>query len=78
MKYKNSDIESEVEVYNYINNTLKGNVVENNIWNETTNQYQTQIMQMQQDSYVNNIVAQAKYNIDIMTSEYATPGYANP
>ena len=78
MKYKNSDIDSEVEVYNYIQNTLKGNVVENNQWNETTNQYQTQIMQMQQDSYVNNIVTQAKYNIDIMTSEYATPGYANP
>ena len=78
MKYKNSDIASEVEVYNYINNTLKGNVVENNEWNETTNQYQAQIMQMQQDSYVNNIVTQAKYNIDIMTSEYATPGYANP
>jgi hypothetical protein len=78
MKYKNSDIASEVEVYNYINNTLKGDVVENNEWDETTNQYQTQIMQMQQDSYVNNIVTQAKYNIDIMTSEYATPGYANP
>lgn len=78
MKYKNSDIASEVEVYNYINSTLGGNVVENNQWNETTNQYQTQIMQMQQDSYVNNIVTQAKYNIDIMTSEYATPGYANP
>ena len=78
MKYKNSNIASEVEVYNYINSTLGGNVVENNQWNETTNQYQTQIMQMQQDSYVNNIVTQAKYNIDIMTSEYATPGYANP
>ena len=79
MKYKNSDIASEVEVYNYINSTLGGNVVENNQWNETTNQYQTQIMQMQQDSYVNNIVSQAKYNIDIMTSEYNnTPGYANP
>ena len=78
MRYKNSDVDSEVEVYNYINDILKGNVVENNEWSETTNQYQTQITQMQQDSYTNNIVAQAKYNLDIMTSEYATPGYANP
>ena len=34
---------------------------------------------MQQDSYVNDIVTQAKYNLDIMTSEYNnTPGYATP
>ena len=80
MQYKNSDNQNQIEVYNYITNTLKGNVVENSkLWDETTNQYQTQITQMQKDSYVNNLVTQAKYNMDIMTSEYNnTPGYANP
>lgn len=77
MKYKNSDNENEVNVYNYITNELQGNVVENQQWNKEDDEFRTIILQMQQDSYVENIVTQAKYNIDIMTNEYATPGYAD-
>lgn len=75
MKYKNSDDIDEQAVYNYINDDLNNNTVDNQEWDVSDNEFQTIIMQMKQDSYNANIIRLAKYNIDLFSDTYATPGY---
>ena len=75
IQYKNSSDINEQNVYNYIMDELNGNTVENSEWDEDTNEFQTIIFKMKQDSYNSNIVRLAKYNLDIFSDKYSTPGY---